>query len=62
MWPVFVVVAAVDAEHVLEMTAAEDEDSVEAVSADCAHPALGEGVGERRQLRSISSLRSKLFG
>jgi hypothetical protein len=42
--PVFVVVAAVDADHVLEMAAAEDEDSVEAVGADGSDPALGEQV------------------
>src|SRR6266496_993431 len=62
MWPVFVVVAAVDAEHVLEMTAAEDEDSVEAVSADCAHPALGEGVRVRgldRRADHLDALRSE---
>jgi hypothetical protein len=34
LWPVFVVVTAVDVEHVLEMAAAEDEDSVEAISAE----------------------------
>ena len=62
MWPVLVVVAAVDAEHVLEMTAAEDEDSVEAVSADCAHPALGEGVRVRgldRRADHLDALRSE---
>ena len=48
MWPVLVVVAAVDAEHVLEVAAAEDEDPVEAVGADRAHPALGVGVRVRR--------------
>jgi hypothetical protein len=47
MWPVLVVVTAVDAEHVLEMAAAEDQDSVEAVGASGAHPALGEGVRVR---------------
>src|SRR6266496_2071927 len=47
MWPVFVAVPAVDAEHVLEMTAADDEDPVEAVGADCAHPTLCEGVRVR---------------
>src|SRR6266545_5617372 len=31
-----------------EVAPAEDEDPVEAVSADGAHPALGEGVGVRR--------------
>jgi hypothetical protein len=48
VWPVLVVVAAVDAEDVFEVAPAEDEDPVEAVSADGAHPALGEGVGVRR--------------
>jgi hypothetical protein len=43
-----VVVAAVDAKHVLEMAAAEDEDPVEAVGTNCAHPTLGEGVCVRR--------------
>jgi len=47
MWPVLVVVKAVDAEHVLEMAAAEDQDPVEAVGASGAHPALGEGVRVR---------------
>jgi hypothetical protein len=41
------VYAAVDAEHVLEVTAAEDENPVEAVGADSAHPALGVGVRVR---------------
>src|SRR6266536_2907969 len=42
------IVAAVDAEHVLEMTAAEDEDSVETISAQSADPALGVSVRVRR--------------
>ena len=33
--------AAVDTEHVLEVAAAEDEDSVEAISAESPDPALG---------------------
>ena len=33
VWPVFVVVAAVDAEDVLQVAAAEDEDPVEAANA-----------------------------
>jgi hypothetical protein len=41
---VLVVVAVVAAEHVLELAAADDEDPVEAVGANRAHPALGEGV------------------
>src|SRR5919201_3578060 len=48
MWPVLVVVVAVDADHMLEVAAAEDEDSIEAVGADRADPALGEGVRVRR--------------
>jgi hypothetical protein len=44
VWPVFVVVAAVDAEDVLEVAAAEDEGPVEAVSADRAHPTFGMSV------------------
>src|ERR671911_1753954 len=48
MWPVLVVVVAVDAEHMLEVAAAEDEDAVEAVGADGADPALGVGVRVRR--------------
>ncbi len=38
---------AVDAEHVLEMAAADDEDPVEAVGADGPHPAFGVGVRVR---------------
>ena len=48
VWPVVVVVAAVDAEHVFEMAAAKDEDPVEAVGANGAYPTLGEGVRVRR--------------
>jgi hypothetical protein len=47
VWPVLVVVAAVDAEDMLEVAPAEDEDPVEAVSADRAHPTLGVGVRVR---------------
>jgi hypothetical protein len=39
-----VVVAAVGAEHVVEVAAAEDEDAVEAFAADGAHPPLRERV------------------
>jgi len=46
--PVLVVVPAVDAEHVLEMPPAEDEETVEAVGADSSHPAFGVGVGVGR--------------
>jgi hypothetical protein len=37
-------VAAIDAQYVLEMAAAEDEDSVETISAESADPALGMSV------------------
>jgi hypothetical protein len=47
MRPVLVVVAAVGAEHVLEVAAAEDEDPVEAVGANGADPTLGEGIRVR---------------
>jgi hypothetical protein len=47
MWPVFVVMTAVDPEHMLEVAAAEDEDPVEAVSADGADPSLSVGVRVR---------------
>jgi len=48
VWPVLVVVAAVDAEQMLETAAAEDEDSVETISAQRADPALGISVRVRR--------------
>src|SRR5439155_11889241 len=48
VWPVLVVVAAVNAKHLREMAAAEDKDPIETVAADSAHPTLGEGVCVRR--------------
>jgi len=56
MRPVRVVVTVVDTEHVLEVTAAEDEDSIEAVGADRAYPALGVGVRVRRLHRRADHL------
>jgi hypothetical protein len=47
VWPVLVVVTPVDTEHVLEVTA-EDQDPVEAVGAKGADPALGVCVRVRR--------------
>ena len=44
VWPVLVVVAPVDAEHVLEMAAAEHDDPVKALGTKCAYPKLAEGV------------------
>jgi hypothetical protein len=55
VWPVLVVVAVVDAEDVLEVMPAEDEDSIEAVGADCADPAFGVGVGVRRLVARLLS-------
>ena len=48
MRPAGVVVVAVGAEDVLEVAAAEDQDSVEPVGAKRADPALGVGVRVRR--------------
>jgi hypothetical protein len=45
---VLVVVLAVDAEHVLQMPPAEDQDPVETVGASCANAALGVSVRVRR--------------
>jgi hypothetical protein len=56
MWPVLLGVAAVDAEYLFDVAAAEDEDSVEAVGAEGADPALGEGVGVRRLNRRLDYL------
>jgi hypothetical protein len=35
---------AVDTQHVLEMSATEDENPIETVGADCPNPAFGVGV------------------
>ena len=43
-----VVMAGIDAKHVLELAAAEDEQPVEALATDAADPALGVGVRVRR--------------
>ena len=51
MWPVFVVMAPVDAEHVFEVSATDDEDPVKAVGSDGAHPALSVSVRVRRLYR-----------
>ena len=47
MRPMLVVVAGVDAEHVHELTPAEDEQAVEALATHAADPALGVGVRVR---------------
>src|SRR6266536_2174161 len=44
MWSCAVVVTDVDAEDVVELAAADDQHSVEALAANSAHPALHESV------------------
>ena len=56
MRPVAVVVVDVDAEHLLELSPADDQDPVEAVAADGADPALGECVRLRRPERCADDL------
>jgi hypothetical protein len=56
MGPVLVVMLGVDAEDSFEVSASDDEDAIEAVAADGAHPALGEGVRVRRSHRSADHL------
>jgi uncharacterized protein (DUF1786 family) len=51
MGPVLVVVVGVDVQNSFEVAASEDEDAIEAVAADGAHPALGERVRVRRLQR-----------
>ncbi len=46
--PLAIVVADIDAEDVFELTAAEDEQPVETLAADAAHPALDVRVRVRR--------------
>jgi hypothetical protein len=56
VWPVLVVMAAVDVEHVLEVTPPEDQDPVEAIGAEGAHPPFGVGVRVRRLDRRANHL------
>ena len=46
-----VVMDGVRVQDSFELAASEDEDAIEAVGADCAHPALGERVRVRRLQR-----------
>ena len=48
MRPMRVVVVDVDAKNTFKLSAAADQEPVEAVAADGAHPALGERVSLRR--------------
>ena len=56
MWALAVVVAGVDAEHVLEMAPADDQQPVETFGADRAHEALGVGVRLRCTDRRVDDL------
>ena len=56
MRPVAVVMVDVDAEHLLELSPADDQDPVEAVAADGADPAPGERICLRRPKRCANDL------
>ncbi len=56
MRPVSVVVVDVDAEDVLELSAACDQNPVEAVAPDSTDPAFGERVRVRRPKRGADDL------
>ena|SRR5438552_18262862 len=56
MGPMAVVVVDVDAENLLKLSPADDQDPVEAVAADGADPALGERVRLRRPERGADDL------
>ena len=51
MRPMAVVMVDIDAQHLLELSPADDQDPVEAVPADGADPAFGERVCLRRAKR-----------
>jgi cytosine/adenosine deaminase-related metal-dependent hydrolase len=52
VWPVSVVVGDVLGQHTFEVPATEDQHAVEALTADGADEALGEGVGSGSSHRS----------
>ncbi len=56
MRPMAVVVVDVDAEHLLKLSRADDQDPGEAVAADGADPALGERVRLRHPERRADDL------
>jgi hypothetical protein len=53
-----VVVHQVLGQNLLEVAAAEDEKSVEALSADGPHETFGDGVGVRLQLHPVVKIRA----
>jgi hypothetical protein len=56
MWPMGVVVVDVDAQDTLELSAAADQEPVEAVAANGADPVFGERVRLRRPKRGADDL------
>jgi len=54
--PVGVVVLDVDAQHALELSSARDQQPIEAVAADRADPAFGEGVRVGCPIRGADDL------
>jgi len=54
--PVGVVVLDVDAQHALELSSARDQHPIEAVAADRADPAFGEGVRVGCPIRGADDL------
>jgi hypothetical protein len=59
---VAVVMLDVDPQDLVKVVAPEDQQPVQALGPHRADPALGVGVGSRRQLRLIPSVSSKRFG
>jgi hypothetical protein len=62
MRPLRVAVVDGDARHPLEVAAVGDQQPVQAFAADGSDEALGDGVGEHRQLRLKGMVSSELFG
>jgi hypothetical protein len=60
--PALVVMLEVAPHDVSKMLAANDQQMVQALPTHRPNPALGDGVGPRRQLRLIPLLGSGLFG
>jgi len=62
MGTVGVVVGGVDPEHLLQLSSPGDQQPVQALRADRTDPALGVGVGPRRQLHPMAQVSSELSG
>ena len=59
MWPLLIEVADVDAQDVLELAAAEDQEAVEAFAADAADPAFRVRIRVRRYSTLRVSIETK---